>query len=55
MTVNMTMIYYFKENGKCHAVYNAGILMQLSYLCNIHHLRELAVSKGFDMANLQAP
>lgn len=55
MSVNMTMINHLGESGKCHAVYNAGILMQLSYLCDIHYLRELAVSKSFDIANLQSP
>lgn len=55
MSVNMTMVNHFRESGKCRAVYNVGILMYLFYLYNIHHLRELAVSKSFDIANLQAP
>lgn len=55
MSVNMTMRNHFRESGKCCAVYNAGILLQLFYLYNIRHLRELAGSKSFDIANFQAP
>lgn len=53
--MNMTVINHFRESGKCRTVYNAGILMCLFYLYNIHHLRELVVSKSFDIADLQAP